>query len=259
MDQNTNAFRRFRIVLFRTESLIEYAGSGIAQEVTKLNGLLHQFKDVKERAYERDLKFSPKIELLQSGNKVNITMDDRSAYLFKRSLEFFYSNTEELHNHSFAIYLVYVWGAFETYITMIFEEMFKKRPEMLRSNEIITYKEIIENHDKILKYLINKELEKIGHFSLEKYLSYFENKINLKFQDEDVNRLQKIYLIRNIIAHNTGIVPQRLEEKLPQGVSLKNSELIITKKFLEEEIKSIRKIVSEIEEFVIKKFPDLLN
>ena len=137
---------------------------------------------------------------------------------------------------------------------MMFEELFQRKTNMLKSNETITYNDLVENKEDIISFLIDKELEKIGHFSLEKYLDYLSKKINFKVTKEEKTKLEKIYLLRNIIAHNTGTVPNRLISKIPKTLKVKNSELFVSKKYLETETLTIKNLVDKIEKHVQKKF-----
>ena len=256
MNKETAAYHRFRILMSRTDKLIQLGGIGIDQKKEQLDEILFKFRNVKGKPGKIPSNFKPEISVTNDDNDdtVDLTVDERTAYIMKQSLEKGLSTTEELHNHLYSIYLVYMWGAFETYLVMMFEELFKKKPEMLKSNETISYSEIIENKTNVLRFVIDNELDKIGHFSLDKHIEYLSKKINFKIKEVDKSKLNQTYLLRNIIAHNTGIVPNRMKSKIPKSLKVKNSELFISKKYLESEMKTVKKTVSEIERHVQLKF-----
>lgn len=218
--------------------------------------MLDKFKDIKGKPGKQPKSYKPefKVEKIEDSTNINLTFDERTGFTLKKVIEYGIANTEELHNHLFSIYLVYVWGAFETYLVMMFEELFQRKVNMLKSNETITYNELVDNKEDIISFLIDKELEKIGHFSLEKYLDYLDKKINFKVTKEEKNKLEVIYLLRNIIAHNTGTVPNRFISKIPKVLKVKNSELFVSKKYLETETKTIKNLVDKIENHIKKKF-----
>jgi hypothetical protein len=62
------------------------------------------------------------------------------------------------------------------------------------------------------------------------------------------------YLIRNIVAHNTGLVRQSLRKSLPRTVAMAGDELRITKAFLENMIKVLERTEQQIERKVVLKF-----
>lgn len=252
----TNAHYRFSVLINRTERLIQLGGIGINQDVEKFREILDKVKDVKGKPgkHPKDYKPDLNIEKIEGSTDVNLTFDERTGYIIKKAIEQGVVNTEELHNHLYSIYLVYVWGAFETYLVMMFEELFKRKVDMLKSNETITYNELVENKNDIISFLIDKELDKIGHFSLEKYIDYLSKKVNFKVTNEEKSSLEKIYLLRNIIAHNTGTVPKRLISKIPKSLKVKDSELFVSKKFLESETQTIKNLVNKIESHIEKKF-----
>ncbi|MEZ4882931.1 MAG: hypothetical protein R2775_11285 [Flavobacteriaceae bacterium] len=254
--KNTKAFHRFTIHSSRTERLIKLGGIGIDQEKEQLEEILFKFRNVKGKPGKIPADFEPEISVENDKDEktLELTVDERTAFVLKQALEFTRSSTEELHNHLFSIYLVYMWGAFETYILMMFEELFEKKPEMLQTNEKISYSDLIKNKSDVLGFVIDNELEKIGHFSLDKYVAYLDDKINYKITKANNTKLEQIYLLRNIVAHNTGIVSNRLKSKIPKALKVKEGELFITKKYLETEMKTIVKIVTDIENHVQKKF-----
>jgi hypothetical protein len=255
-NQDTKAFKRFQIVITRTNQLLKATTIGIANELEKSKPILEKFSDVKMPRGRVPQNYEPQLKLEKNPDEDTFTLeiDDRSAAFLKKAVEYGRKGTDELRFHHNSIMLVYLWGSFETYIFMLFEELFSKKPEMLKSSESISYKTAIENQKNIIDYLIQNELERIGHFSLDEYLKYLERKINLIFPKDIQDRLRKVYLIRNIVAHNTGIVASALKKHLPKSVKVNDNELRISATFIENEIKFIKAIVSQIEKNVNMKF-----
>lgn len=254
--ENTNAYRRFKVTMERTKDLMTAGSFGIDKEVKKVDDILEKFGAIKGRPgrVRKDYKDQFEIKKRKGEKKYDVKMDDRTAVFIRDAMIFAKSTKIELNNHLYSIMLVYAWGSFETYLLMLFEELFEKNPNMLKSSESISYKEVIENEDDIFQHLINKELEKIGHFSLDKYLDYLKKKLNLVFQSNTVTRLNNTYLLRNIVAHNTGIVNKFYLDNIPKGVRIRNNEILMSKTYIEKTLSLINSSTRKIEKFVIEKF-----
>lgn len=256
MKKSTIAYNRFELTLQRTSSILESGIIGVDHNLTKINLVLDKFVEVKgvPGKYKKDYKPNVKIEKDKDGDTFRMSMDPRSAYLAKQAMTFYSKDVESIKNHLYSILLVYVWGAFETYCTMAFEELFNKTNEMLKSGETITYANAIDNKNGIQVFLIQKELEKIGHFPIDKLFEYLNSKINFSFSQTRQNNLKNIYFLRNIIAHNTGVINSKSRKSLPKGIKVVSEEIVITKKNLDFAQNTIQQSVQILEKFIMKKF-----
>lgn len=256
MKTTTSAYNRFELLIKRTENLIKLGAIGIDQETEELDVLLEQFVNVKGISGRNPKAYLPEVDVknLDDDGNMQLTVDARSAFVIKTMLKQNRLNTSELHNHLFSIYSVYVWGAFETYLEMVFEELFEDRPEMLKSNKMATYSDIVENQKNVISLLIDKELDEMGHFSFNEYINYLSDKINFEFDENEASKLQDIYFVRNIIAHNTGIVSSRHKNKIPNNLKIKGLELLISKKYLTTSISTLKGTIKKIENHIQRKF-----
>jgi hypothetical protein len=137
---------------------------------------------------------------------------------------------------------------------MLFEELYEIKPEMLKTKEWITFDNALTHKDDINRYLIEQCLEKIGHFKFKETLSFLDEKINFKFNVSRTKGMEEFYLIRNIIAHNSGIVRRDLVARLPNKISVNNGEIRLTKAYLNRMSKYINSSVTMLEKHVEKKF-----
>ena len=151
-----------------------------------------------------------------------------------------------LHNYSKAKY-------FSNYSDFI-EELYEKKPEMLKTKESITFDEVLTHQGDLNRYLIDKSLDKIGHFTLNETLSFLDKKINFRFSLSRSKCLEEVYLVRNIIAHNSCIVRRDLIDSLPSGISVSDGEIRLTKAYLNKISKYIYSSATMIEKHVEKKF-----
>ncbi|MES2837054.1 MAG: hypothetical protein V4667_06005 [Bacteroidota bacterium] len=257
--KKTIAFIRFTSIIHRTDKLIEACHKGIEHDLKIQEGIINKLNikglpGKKPKNHETVFKVSKR----HPDGTFSLSMDERSAFLVKKTMTDSKKLTEELNNHFYSIMLAYTWASFETFLIMLFEELYTKKPEMLKINTLVTYKEVLENEKQILNYLIQKELETIGHFSVEKYIEYLDKKINLILPEKNKVRLRQLYALRNIIAHNTGIVNNRTRKEISLDVRIKNNEVLISKTYLLKESAFIKTIVQTIERHIHKKFKNSL-
>lgn len=250
----TTAYNRFKILIDRTNKLIEAGNIGIEKEIGKHQWIIEKFGEIKAPKGRKPKNYKPEIsgERLDNEN-MSLTMDNHSAFLLKTTMMNVYGEAQDLNSHLNSIMTVYIWASFETYLYMLFKELFNKRPEMLKTGTSISYKEVIENKNRIFELIVEKELESIGHFSLDEYLKYLEKKLNLSFDKPIQDKLKQFYIIRNIVAHNTGIISPRLKTSIPKSIKIKNDEILVSKKYLENSSQFIGSIVNKIEKHVDKK------
>jgi hypothetical protein len=254
--KHTVAYTRFDYSLWRTQELLEAGLSGLANKVEGLDELIEKFKIAHEvpgpvpKDYEPDVQIHPQ----DDSERFTLTLDGGSAWLCRKTLEASRAEQRKLRFHLYSILTVAIWGAFETYAVMLFEELYRERPQLLKSSEVITFEQVIDHDMDVVDYLIERQLDKIGHFTLRETLKYMEDRIGFQFSTAVQRRLDDLYLVRNIIAHNTGIVRSDVRDRVPKSLGITNNELRITKAFLESMMNTIRKSVQAIEEHVVKKF-----
>jgi hypothetical protein len=236
--------------------MIEASVLGIEKRIKDTEDILKEFDQIHGIRGKRPKTYNPKFEITknETDDKYRLDMDDRTAFSMKNVMINYVKITAELKNHFNSILLTYVWGAFETYILLLFQDLFTKKIDMLKSSENASYKDIIENRDNITDHIINRELDKIGHFSINDHFDYLDKKINFKFAKNKQDQLRQTYLIRNIVSHNTGIVGKNYKNQIPKSLRLKGDELLISKSFLKKEIVNIRSAIDLIEKHVQNKF-----
>jgi hypothetical protein len=181
-------------------------------------------------------------------------MDRRTGHILQTVLQSAIRFHRKLRFHLYAVLTAAVWGHFETYLFMLFDELFTLRPALLKSGQQLSFKEAIVNRDDIVGHVAATQLERIGHFSLEEHVDYLQKRLKLTLTATQTQRLSKYYLIRNIIAHSSGHVLPTPRSKLPADVQVVNGEIRITKQFLERMMRDIQLIARLIEKHVEKKF-----
>ncbi|MNZ40213.1 hypothetical protein D3C78_577250 [compost metagenome] len=252
----TLGYKRFKDAMWKTEKLLELGVVGINKEVDVTFGtLIDKFGDIKGIPGPTPKSYKPEITANKTDEGlIELALDDRSAIIIKKILENDQQRHDELRFFLYSNILVSVWGAFETYIQMLFEELLTKKPEMLKSKETILLEDIISNKENIVNYLVERQIETIGHFKVEDLISYLKKKINFTLTPTETKNIKEVYFIRNIIAHKSGIVRMSQISKLPKGIKVKSNELEIPIAYLKKVIKLIKKVSKSIEETVEDKF-----
>jgi hypothetical protein len=251
----TKAYLRFYESLWRTSDLLDASVHGLTEKQKSLDDILSKFDTLNpiRGPVPKDHKPTISTLKLKSGG-IKMTIDVRTANHLKKILELGSSKHQTLRFHLYSIIAVSIWGAFETYVTMLLEELYQKRPELLKSSEPVTQAEVIENRENIISFIAERQLDKVGHFTLVDTIEYFQKRLGITVASTMKERLQEFYLVRNVIAHNTGLPRPKLLKRLPKELSISKGELRVTKEYLKGMVNSIRASVVKIERQIDAKF-----
>jgi hypothetical protein len=252
----TFAYRRFHENIWRTKQLLEVGLSGLTGRIEQLDDLLDKFQEAGglpgpvPKDYEPQVDVSPTDE-----NGVSkVSFDGRTAWMVRKALEGYRKKHAPLRFHLYLVLTVTIWGAFETYLIMLFEELYRMCPELLKSDEVVLFRDVVDHRTDVVDLLIERQIDRMGHFTLQEMFKYLDDRINFRFSSPRQKRLSEFHLVRNIVAHNTGIVRSDLEARIPKSIRVVDNELRITKQFLQKMLNAIEKSVASIEKHVIGKF-----
>ncbi len=255
--RSTKALYVFEDILWKIEKLVELGVVGIDKELDDgPRKFLAELDHVKGSRGPRPKSYKPEIESIRDkdGEVVSLVVDKRTAFTMKKSLEWDVKRHEDLRyflNGSLAIIL---WGAFETYNELVFEQVLRQKPEILCSNEKVDVKDVIENKDSILDFLIERQLVNLGHSGLDETISYYQKRLGINISTSQANQLAKYYEVRNLLAHKTGIVRKGQKLKFSTDFSIVGDEVRISKSFLNKMTKDIERVTRNIEAKVVSKF-----
>jgi hypothetical protein len=251
----TKAFRRFHDSLYRTSDLLEASEIGLGEKTKEFAPILEKLKAVPSLRGPAPKNYSPHIKSTKGdGDNINMELDGRSALLIKKAIRFAQVKHKALRFHLYSVLAVSLWGAFETYVVMMLEELFRLRPELLKSSEQITQAEAIDNKDSLVQFIAEKQLERVGHMVLSELLDYLKKRLGVSVSDSTAKQLREYYLIRNIIAHNTGLPRPKHLDALPDNLSVVNGEIRVTKSYLQSMVTRLEGSVAAVEKQVAAKF-----
>ena len=142
---------------------------------------------------------------------------------------------------------------------MLFDQLYRERPELLKSSELITIKEAVENRDALLEFLIERQLENIGHLKLRDVIDYYKKRLGIELTEARSKRLETYYFLRNVIAHKTGLVRPTQKVKMSSDFNVIGNEIRVSKTFLLRLLRMaslVESTVKSLEVQVIRKFYD---
>ncbi len=154
---------------------------------------------------------------------------------------------------------IYLFSAFESFNKNLFLELFKGKPELLKSYEkSLKYKEIIEksSYDEIIHDIASKEVENFGRMNIDKFASKLKKLVNIDLSSrfKKWEGVRENYYRRNIIVHNNGFINEDYKKKI---VTINNDsigkELVNDSKYFEAIHNNLREYVFFIIRSINKK------
>ena len=252
----SKAYHVFSNSLWRVKQLIEFGVVGIDKELEeKLQPLLDKFAEVNGIRGRYPSEHKPQVKKIgEEAGEITFEIDGRSAAMIKKVLEVQYKRHDDLRYFFYANLAVTLWASFETYNALLFEELFRRKPDMLKSSEQITVKDVIENSSDLIEFLIERQLENIGHLKLNEVVDYYKKRTGIEITAVQLKRLELYYLIRNLVAHKNGILRPQQKVKASKDLRIVGDEVRISKTFLLRMANQIENTVKFIEESACDKY-----
>lgn len=252
----SKAYKNFTNDLWKVRQLIQFGVVGIDKELEeKIQPLLDKFSDVKGVRGKHPKGHKPQIKkTAETDGELTLEIDGRSAALIKKAMESYYKRHHELRYFFYANLAVTLWASFETYTALLFEQLFRHRPEMLKSSEQISVQDAIENSSDILEFLIERQAENIGHLKLKDVVDFYRKKTGIEISAARMKRLELYYLVRNLVAHKNGILRPRQKLKASKDLRIVGDQVRVSRTFLLRMASLIESTVKQIEGNVCEKY-----
>lgn len=106
------------------------------------------------------------------------------------------------------------YSYFEAFLTDLVREIYLLRPNMLPKEKKLKYADILKTDDynAILELMIEKEIKDLFFKRMEEVVAYFEEKLNLNWQESNKDEIIRTSYMRNCIIHNLSKADHRLSE-----------------------------------------------
>jgi hypothetical protein len=252
----TRAYAVFTRLMWRIRSLVDLGTIGIDQELEKkLDPLLAKFSEVKGVRGRKPKDHKPLMKQSDAEDgQISMELDVRSAFVVKTALEKFRKDHDDLRFFHYANLAVAIWAAFETYNATLFEQLYRERAELLKSSEQISVKDAVEHKDSVLEFLIERQLEVIGHYKLREMFDYYRKRIGVEITEARLKKLDSYYFLRNVIAHKTGLIRPTQRVKASADFNIVGDEIRVSKTFLLRMAALVETSIRQVEAQVIDKF-----
>jgi len=148
--------------------------------------------------------------------------------------------------------------SFLLYISYLLNLIYRNNPDMLKSNDKISFEEIIghDSMDDLISTLIEKRVNELAFKGMFKLADELSKKINLNlFEDDDtLNHAVQIIEHRNLFVHNRGIVNKLFLSRIPQYPKEIGATIDIDVESILEDILFLSNSVTDIDERALRKY-----
>ena len=134
-------------------------------------------------------------------------------------------------NHLLNMTIVYLIALLEGFNKKFFSTLFCHRPEIMKSNKKLTYKELL-NFDSINtlhKHIAKEITENYGYMDIDDFNKEISFKFNfsLNTEFEDWESLREVYYRRNITIHNRSMISKTYQKKMNLPLESLNKKALI--------------------------------
>ncbi len=120
------------------------------------------------------------------------------------------SKIPDHNNEIYSMSIVNAVARMEAFLNDLLDVLFSINRKSLMSDKQLSYKDILtfNNLDDLTDFIKQKEILEFSHASFSQKLKFIEKRFNLNFKDlEDQEKsINEIFLTRNILLHNNGII-----------------------------------------------------
>ena len=105
------------------------------------------------------------------------------------------------------------YSYFEAFLADLAKQVLRARPQLLPKEKGLKFKDVLDcgSYDQVLSFMIEKEVFTLLYNSMDKIISYFDERLNLSFGDTlDKENIIKASLLRNCLIHNMALADKRL-------------------------------------------------
>ncbi len=167
----------------------------------------------------------------------------------------------ELRSHASIIFQVYLSRGYDNYLLYISDllaEIFVHRPETLRTSEQVRIEDVLIHHSmqSFIKTLAEKRVYNLVNDGIRKLAEYVSKRMGFPLfdSDEKLSEMIEIGAVRNVIAHNRGVVDQRFTERVPNRKWRVGQPVPLTEEYVQDAMNTMNASVADIDFRVIEKF-----
>lgn len=181
----------FRKNMSRIRTLLRAGIRGVESSREENYGLIEKFSlDGKDGEFLEEGS-EPIFEKTEDGYNLQITKSHHEAITkaLSRHVDVLAEIPFYLHN----ILCVALWSSFEGYVQGVLAALYRGNIEMLSSEKVITFSDVISSRENIVEYLVAREIDDVGRRSFKDLQSYLKSKIKVEIGSEYVSTMNGIY------------------------------------------------------------------
>ena len=178
-----------------------------------------------------------------------------AAFLFAANAQEEMIDYEEMHKQ-----MVLCRGVdnYLAYLTELIGLIFSLKPEIMKSNEQVTYKSILEHStmDGLIDWLIEEKVTKLSHLGVAGLAGYTAERLKLDlFTDTNVEKqVGMLVEVRNVIVHNRGIVNRLFLNRVPDWQGKEGEAIVVKDKNIRHLLTFLAAAAGDIDERAKDKF-----
>jgi len=147
---------------------------------------------------------------------------------------------------------------FLSYISDLLRLIFATRPEALRSSETVRLEEILryETMDELMRFLVERRVERLAYLSVRDLASDLSSLLGVKLfeEAEELQKTVELVAIRNLVAHNRGVVNARFLRLVPTYRKSEGEEIWLDADDYFEATEFLDNVARRIDEVAIAHF-----
>jgi hypothetical protein len=147
---------------------------------------------------------------------------------------------------------------FLTYVSELLALVFRTRPETLRSSEVVRLDEVLRHKsiDELVNALADRRVNRLAYLGMRELSDDLAGTLALRlFEDDaDLACAVEVIEIRNLIAHNRGIVNQTFLRRVPKSDAQEGEPVALEIDRVMSELKFLTERVFDIDQRVASKF-----
>jgi hypothetical protein len=168
---------------------------------------------------------------------------------------------DELRSHAPLIFQFFLSRAadnYAVYISNLLAEIFTHRPEVLRTSERVSLDDVLvhKSMQSFIATLAERRVNNLMNDGTRKLAEYVTAHMGFPLFDtpEGLDKMVEIGAVRNVIAHNRGVVDKRLAERLPKRNWPIGEPVPLTDGYLWDAMTNLNASVADIDRRAIQKF-----
>jgi hypothetical protein len=147
---------------------------------------------------------------------------------------------------------------FLTYLSDIAAEIVIAKPEILKSDEHLKYKDILsfDNMEDLISFLAEKKISDLSYAGIKILDEFFRSrlKIDIFIDDKERDFVGFAIEVRNIFTHNYGRVNSIFTKRIPESNLRVGEQFAVDKNTLNQVEHALRSAVSRLDQQAVAKF-----